>query len=164
VDKTMEDLIKNYIDKNIDSYNNDNNKIFNIVNSSNNNNYIEDQNLLTLKFNTKANYHNFENITLLNKSDYDKNKKEKVIINEEKENKDEAKYQAINKNENNFISNNNQIVDTGIKYKNINININIDIPKIKKSKSIIKSLNESPKKKHHKSEKANNDENSNEKH
>jgi hypothetical protein len=134
VDKTMEDLIKNYINKNIDSYNNDNNKIFNIVNSSNNNNYIEDQNLLTLKFNTKANYHNFENITLLNKSDYDKNKKEKVIINEEKnENKDEAKYQAINKNENNFISNNNQIIDTGIKYKNINININIDIPKIKKA-------------------------------
>ena len=159
----MEDLIKNYIDQNIDSYNNDNNNnIFNIVNSSNNNNYIEDQNLLTLKFNAKANYHNFENITLLNKSDYDKNKKEKVIINEEKENKDEAKYQGINKNENNFISNNNQIVDTGIKNKNININI--DIPKIKKSKSIIKSLNESPKKKHHKSEKANNDENSNEKH
>ena len=158
----MEDLIKNYIDKNIDSYNNDNNNIFNIVNSSNNNNYIDAQNLLTPKFNTKANYHNFENITLLNKSDYDKNKKEKVIINEEKENKDEAKYQGINKNENNFISNNNQIVDTGIKNKNININI--DIPKIKKSKSIIKSLNESPKKKHHKSEKANNDENSNEKH
>ena len=160
----MEDLIKNYIDQNIDSYNNDNNNnnIFNIVNSSNNNNYIDDQNLLTPKFNTKANYHNFENITLLNKSDYDKNKKEKVIINEEKENKDEAKYQGINKNENNFISNNNQIVDTGIKNKNININI--DIPKIKKSKSIIKSLNESPKKKHHKSEKANNDENSNEKH
>ena len=158
----MEDLIKNYIDQNIDSYNNDNNNIFNIVNSSNNNNYIDAQNLLTPKFNTKANYHNFENITLLNKSDYDKNKKEKVIINEEKENKDEAKYQGINKNENNFISNNNQIVDTGIKNKNININI--DIPKIKKSKSIIKSLNESPKKKHHKSEKANNDENSNEKH
>jgi hypothetical protein len=133
VDKTMEDLIKNYINKNIDSYNNDNNNIFNIVNSSNNNNYIEDQNLLTLKFNTKANYHNFENITLLNKNGYDKNKKEKVIINEEKENKDEAKYQAININENNFISNNNQIVDTGIKYKNINININIDIPKIKKA-------------------------------
>ena len=158
----MEDLIKNYIDQNIDSYNNDNNNIFNIVNSSNNNNYIDAQNLLTPKFNTKANYHNFENITLLNKSDYDKNKKEKVIINEEKENKDEAKYQGINKNENNFISNNNQIVDIGIKNKNININI--DIPKIKKSKSIIKSLNESPKKKHHKSEKANNDENSNEKH
>lgn len=161
----MEDLIKNYINKNIDSYNNDNNNIFNIVNSSNNNNYIEDQNLLTLKFNTKANYHNFENITLLNKSDYDKNKKEKVIINEEKnENKDEAKYQAINKNENNFISNNNQIIDTGIKYKNINININIDIPKIKKSKSIIKSLNESPKEKYQKRKKTNNDENSNEKH
>ena len=161
----MEDLIKNYIDQNIDSYNNDNNNnIFNIVNSSNNNNYIDAQNLLTPKFNTKANYHNFENITLLNKSDYDKNKKEKVIINEEKENKDEAKYQGINKNENNFISNNNQIVDTGIKYKNINININIDIPKIKKSKSIIKSLNESPKEKYHKRKKANNDENSNEKH
>ena len=54
---------------------------------------------------------------MLNKSDYDKNKKEKVIINEEKENKDEAKYQAINKNENNFISNNNQIVDTASNIK-----------------------------------------------
>ena len=31
-------------------------------------------------------------------------KKEKKIINEEKENIDEANYQIINKNENNYIS------------------------------------------------------------
>jgi len=162
--KTLKDLIKNYIDGKNDSYENDHKNIFNIINSNNNNNnYIEEQNLLTPKFNRKVNYHNFDNIYLLNKND--NNNKEKSIINEGKENIDEAKYQINNNNENNFISNNNQIVDTNIKNKNINININIniDIPKIKNSKSIIKSLNESPKEKHHKNKKSTNDENSDEK-
>lgn len=46
----------------------------------NNNNYIEDQNLLTPKFKTKINYHNFNNINLFNKSDCgnNNNKKEKI--------------------------------------------------------------------------------------
>jgi calcium-dependent protein kinase len=163
---TMEDLIKKYINGYNDSFNKDNKNIFNIINSNNNNN-IEDQNLLTPKLNTKAHYHNFDNIYLFNKNDNDNNNKDKTIINKEKEkeNIDKAKYQIINKNENNFINNNNQIIKTDIKNKNINININIniDIPKIK-SKSIIKSLNESSKEKHHKNKKSNNDENSDEKH
>ena len=178
--KSMKTLIKNYIEgKNELIENNNNNKI---------NNILEEQNLLTPKFNTKVEHKKFEDINLYNKNDYDiinNNKIEKKLFeknnnennynnnNKEEDNKnliqeekiDEIKYKIINKNENNYI-NNNQIVESGINNKNINININIniDIPKIKKSKSIIKTQNDSYKEKHHKNnKKTNNDENSDEK-
>ena len=165
--KTLEDLIKNYIDGNNGSFKTDNKNIANIINNDNTNeNIIEEQNLMTPTFNTKNNFRKLENINIFNHSP-----KEKVINKEEnnslkkKGNTDETNYQIINKNENNFINSNNQIVDSTIKNKNINININIniDIPKMKKSKSIIKSLNESYKDKHCKNRKSNNDENSDEK-
>ena len=155
--KTMEEIIKNYIDGNNDSFKTDNKKIINKINNDNtNDNMNEEQNLLTPTFNTKNNFRKLENINIFNN-----NLNEKVINEEvnnslkEKENTDEKNYQIINNNKNNFINNNNQIVDSAIKNKNINININIniDIPKMKKSKSIIKSLNESNKDKHSKNRK-----------
>ena len=166
--KTMEDLIKNYIDGNNDSFMTENKNTINIINNDNSNdNIIEEQNLMTPTFNSKTNFRKLENINIFNNNEH----KEKVINEEddnnskEKENINEANYQIINNNDNKFINNNNQIVDSAIKNKNINININIniDIPKMKKSKSIIKSLNESYKDKYSKNKKSSNDENSDEK-
>ena len=185
--KTMEEIIKNYLDGKSDSFK---------INTNNNN--LDEQNLLTSKFNSKNNgnkeallntYNKIENKSIndnekielkkifeknnniinkeINNNEKDvkneENEKESKdkIINENNDN-DKKPIQIINNNENNYIHNNNQIVESGIKNKNINININIniDIPKIKKNKSIIKALSESSKEKHHKSKKINEYENS----
>jgi hypothetical protein len=117
--KTLEDLIKNYIDGNNGSFKTDNKNIANIINNDNTNeNIIEEQNLMTPTFNTKNNFRKLENINIFNHSP-----KEKVINKEDnnslkkKGNTDETNYQIINKNENNFINSNNQIVDSTIKNK-----------------------------------------------
>jgi hypothetical protein len=106
--KTMEEIIKNYIDGNNDSFKIDNKKIINKINNDNtNDNMNEEQNLMTPTFNTKNNFRKLENINIFNN-----NLNEKVINEEdnnslkEKENTDKEKYQIINNNKNNFINNN----------------------------------------------------------
>ena len=69
---------------------------------------------------------------------------------------DKEAYEIINNNENNkIIKKNKKRLESGINNNNINININIniDIPKIKKSKSGVKGLNDQAKEKHHKNNK-----------
>ena len=166
--RTLKDIINNYLEGKSDSFK----KI--------NNNYKDDLNLLvTPKFNTKPNFRKIEPINIINNeckivnnNENDENKRlfEKNEINninseEDKKEKDSIEqkpYQIINNNENNYINNNNQIVESGINNKNINININIniDIPKIKKTKSIKKITNELSKEKHSKTKKSSENENS----
>ena len=164
---TLKEIINNYIEGKKDSF------------KKNTNNNLDDQNLLTPKFNSKPNFKKLEFINInnndskiLNKNENDENKGlfEKNEINtinneEEKTDKDNIEqkpYKIINNNENNFINNNNQIVESGINNKNINININIniDLPKIKKSKSIKKISSDLSKEKHNKNKKSNENKNS----
>ena len=163
---TLKEIINNYIEGKKDSF-------------KKNTNNLDDQNLLTPKFNSKPNFKKLEFINInnndgkiLNKNENDENKGlfEKNEINtinneEEKTDKDNIEqkpYKIINNNENNFINNNNQIVESGINNKNINININIniDLPKIKKSKSIKKISSDLSKEKHNKNKKSNENKNS----
>ena len=183
--KTMEEIIKIYLEGKSDSFH------------KNTNNNLDEENLLTPKFKCKNNINRHEFFNMPKKSGgksindkeniepkkifeknsnkinneinnnekdvkNEKDEKDKVTIENNDNDKDKKTFQIINNNENNFINNNNQIVESGINNKNINININIniDLPKIKKSKSIKKTLSESSKEKHHKSKKVNEHENS----
>ena len=172
--KTLKDIIQNYLDGRTDSFEMDNTNNKNNINNKN----IDEQNRLTPKFKTKNNFERFDYLNEYkngnNKENIENNKKfeknNKIInithteedlkdkkIDKDLDNNDKKGYKIINNNENNFINNNNQIVESGINNKNINININIniDLPKIKKSKSIIKTLSESSKEKHYKNKKSN---------
>ena len=159
--KSLKDIIRNYIDGKVDSF------------EINNKNVIDEKNLLTPTFNTKKNFKTFE---VWNLSKNDNNNKDNIENKEEfeknnndinmsksdedsKKNNDIKEYKIINNNENNIINNSNQIVESGINNKNINININIniDLPKIKKSKSIKKILSESSFKERHSKTKKSND-------
>ena len=181
--KSIKEIIKEYIDGKSDSLQNNNKKIL-----------INEENLNTPKFKTKMNFNNIDKLEKLKNKfkiiDSDENIEKKklfvnnnninnsIIINEEKnnektkkgkekENEDKNKYKMINNDENNNINSNNKILEPGINNNNINININIniDIPKIKKSKSGKKDFNDLTKEKHHKinkkiNEKENSDKNS----
>ena len=187
-DKSIKEIMQNYIDGKSDSSTDKNNNNINDLNNNNINNIIDnnninlnlnDQYLMTPTFNTKKECKNIDNFNINNKNNDEdriifekKNLDENFAIFAEqnnnkntdkyKEKSDNATYQIINNNNNNYINNNNQIVDTGLNNKNINININIniDLPKTKKSKSIKKMLSGSLKEFHHKTKKSKNSDNS----
>ena len=164
---SLKEIINDYIEGKNGSF-----KKTNIIN-------VDNQNLLTPTFNTKPNFKKIEFLNINNndckifnnnendenKGLFEKNEINSIKSEEDKKNKDnidQKTYQIINNNENNYINNNNQIVESGINNKNINININIniDLPKIKKSKSIKKITNELSKEKYNKYKKSSENENS----
>ena len=127
--KTLKDIIQNYLDGRTDSFEMDNTNNKNNINNQNN---IDKQKLLSPKFNTKSNFKRFnlfniykndnnkENIQ--NNEEFEKNNKiinithtEKYLkdknIDKDLDNNDKKGYQIINNNENNFINNNNKIVE-----------------------------------------------------
>jgi calcium-dependent protein kinase len=166
--KSINEIIKDYIDGKSNSFQNNTKNIV-----------INEENLFTPTFCIKQNIKKIDNIDINNNIENDnENIESKNIvenknnqndnINEKNENEiltkfddtkkpDKTTYKIINNNEinTNNISNNNKKLEPGIKNNNINININIniDIPKIKKSKSGKKFLNDSGKEKHHKNNK-----------
>ena len=155
--ETLKEIISNYIEGKTYSF-----RI--------NNNYIEEDNLLTPRFNTKSNTKIVDNFSMFaknyNKINNFENEKKKQspgnnLINSNEINENSENSYQGNNIKNNIINNNKQIVESGINNKNINININIniDIPKIK-NKSIIKALNQSSKENDFKNEKLYEQENS----
>ena len=165
--KSIKEIIKDYIDGKSDSFQNNNKKIV-----------INEENLFTPKFNTKMDYKKIDNLNMFKQNNFNildndensenkktfennKNLKNNNIINEatknentQKDIEDKNTYKIINNNDKKNIKN-SKILESGINNNNINININIniDIPKIKKSKSGKKFLNDSTKEKHHKNNK-----------
>ena len=172
--KSIKEIIQDYIDGKSDSFQNNNKKIV-----------INEENLFTPTFNTKLNCKKIDNLDMFKQNNYNildndensekqktfednNNLENNIIINEEtkneKDKEDKNTYKIINNNDINNIKN-NKILEPGINNNNINININIniDIPKIKKSKSGKKFLNDSIKEKHHKNNKKINEQDNSEK-